>query len=411
MLNELIYGITFFLQVFIISVWSYWFLVSLFGIGKVYEPKLKEPKNKFLLLIPAHNEEKVIGSLVRNLKQLDYPEHLYDIYVIADNCNDNTSIIAKERGAFVVEHFYKPNEPKGKPYAIKYALDFLKGYENKYDAVCVFDADNLVSLNYLKKMNNHLERGDNIIQTYLDSKNPSDNWISLAYSTSFYYINRSWQLARERLGLGNAIGGTGFCVRANVLKMIGWNVRSLTEDLEFQMECLLHNISVNWCHTARVYDEKPTEIKASIIQRLRWTRGHWDVCFRYSGKLFKKAIKDKDILALDGVFYLINPGKIVLATLLTLMSIFSTMNNLNWFFYLFPWYIWASTFAVEFLYVGYTIIKDTNQPLRKILGLIYMPIFNYLYSPLFIYALLTIDNKNWVRTEHTKNVTMDNISA
>ena len=408
-LSELMHNLSFALQILVLFIWLYWFVIGLFGIGKVVEPKECKPKNKFLLMIAAHNEEKVIGDLIDNLKRLDYPNELYDICVIADNCNDNTEKIASEKGALVIPHYYGINEPKGKPYAIKYALEILGEYDTVEDAICIFDADNLVSLNYLKKMNNHLERGDKIIQAFLDSKNPRDNWISMSYATGFYHINRSWQLAREKLKLGNAIGGTGFCVKSSVLKGIGWNVNSLTEDLEFQMECLLHNTPANWCHTAKIYDEKPTEFKASVVQRLRWTRGHWDVCFRYAPKLFRKAVKDFDILAFDGMMYLLNPGKMVMSILIAIIAFLSTVINPTWFCSFCPWYIWIGTFLLEILCVAYALIKDTDKPLKNLKGLIFLPIFSYIYTPFFLYAFMTREKRTWIRTEHKRSLTLEKV--
>ena len=262
------------IQLFLLFFWGYWFLISLFGFGNAKKLPYKKPEKRFLILIPAHNEEKVIGSLVENLTHLDYPNELYDICVIADNCTDKTAQISKEFGAMVIEHTSPPNEPKGKPYGIRYALDVLnREIEEKYDAIAFFDADNLSSLNYLQEMNKHLLKGERLIQCYLDSKNPDDNWITLSYATSYYYMNRSWQLAKYRLGLGNAIGGTGFCVEKNLLKEIGWSAKSLTEDLEFTMQCLLRGEKASWSHHARIYDEKPEGFIASCIQRLRWALG------------------------------------------------------------------------------------------------------------------------------------------
>lgn len=288
-------------QAILLFLWAYWAFISLFGFGQAPRMRDQSPSKRFALLIAAHNEERVIGNLLDNLKRLDYPNDMYEIFLIADNCSDETALIGRRMGVTVLEHHYMPGEPKGKPYAIRYAIDVLDERLGKeFDAVCIFDADNLVSLNYLREMNNHLLNGDRLIQCYLDSKNPDDNWISMGYATSYYYMNRSWQLAKSRLGLGNAIGGTGFCVEASLLKEVGWSAKSLTEDLEFTMQCLLRGVRATWAHYARVFDEKPTGFRASLVQRLRWARGHWDVCMRYTLPLLWRFITRFDIPALAG---------------------------------------------------------------------------------------------------------------
>lgn len=405
-LEYIIYGIQYFLLFF----WGYWMIISLFGFGKAKKLNSKLPEKRFLILVPAHNEEKVIGSLVENLLNLEYPKELYDVVVIADNCTDNTAEISRKLGAGVIEHFSKPGELKGKPYGIKYALDVIgDDLTKKYDGVAFFDADNLVSINYLQEMNKHLLRGDKLIQCYLDSKNPNDNWITLSYATSYYYMNRSWQLAKSRIGLGNAVGGTGFCVDTNLLNEVGWTARSLTEDLEFTMQCLLRGIPAKWSHHARVYDEKPEGFIASCVQRLRWARGHWDVCFKYTLPLLWRFIKKLDFRAFDGAMYLLNPGKIVLGTLTGIMVIVSYFSDYFGVHTLFPFWVWLLFLGYNLAYISGATLVDSAKRINKIKAVISLFAFNYTYVPLFIWALFTAGNKTWVRTDHSRNISFNEV--
>ncbi len=400
-----------FFQFILLFFWAYWMFISFFGFGKARKMKEKNPQKRFLLLVPAHNEERVIGNLIENLMNLDYPKELYDVVVIADNCNDNTAKIGRDLGVKVIEHKSLPGELRGKPYGIKYALDVMgDDLQDKYDGVAFFDADNLVTVNYLKEMNNHLLKGDKLIQCYLDSKNPNDNWVTLSYATSYYYMNRSWQLAKSRLGLGNAIGGTGFCVDTHLLKEIGWTARSLTEDLEFTMQCLLKGIPAKWSHFARVYDEKPESFIASCVQRLRWARGHWDVCFKYTLPLFLRAITKLDILAFDGVMYLLNPGKIVLASITSAMTIISYFSK-SWGVeaITMPFWLWLLLLVYNFSYIILSAATDSLKRINKVKAIISLLIFNYSYIPLFIWAFITSKNKTWVRTDHTKNLKIEDV--
>lgn len=395
----------FLLQIVLIFFWSYWLIIGLFGFGKATKVREKIPQKRFAILIPAHNEEQVIGPLLDNLKQLDYPKHVYDVILIADNSNDKTAEIGREKGAIVLEHTSLPGEPKGKPYAIKYALDYLGDrLTEDYDAIAIFDADNLVSLNYLKEMNNQLCGGDRLIQCYLDSKNPNDNWISAAYATAYYYMNRSWQLAKQRLKLGNAIGGTGFCVDTHLIKEIGWTARSLTEDLEFTIQCLLKGVPATWCHHARVYDEKPTGFKISMVQRLRWSRGHWDVCTRYSWKLLWKFFTKGDLRALDGFLYLINPGKVVIGSGVSFMLYLNRFLGDDWGGYLVPFWVWIGLLFLNLLYVAYCIKRDAEIKVRVVFACLSMLVFNYTYIPLFVWGFVTQNNKTWKRTDHTRSI-------
>ena len=364
-------------------------------------------------MVPAHNEEKVIGQLVENLNNLTYPKELYEVCVIADNCTDQTAEISRQLGAKVIEHTSKEGELKGKPYGIKYAVDIYGDrLVNDFDGIVFFDADNLVSLNYLTEMNNHLMNGDNLIQCYLDTKNPDDNWITLSYATSYYYMNRSWQLAKSKLGLPNAIGGTGFCVDTKLFKKVGWTARSLTEDLEFTMQCLLEGEKATWSHHARIYDEKPEGFVASCVQRVRWARGHWDVCFKYTGKLLKRFFQKGDIAALDGAIYLFNPGKIVLsATTAFIMYLSIILDNPIIENKLLPWQVWAVCLVYQFVYFAITLMFDAKKKLNVMKSFISVVIYNLVYIPLFVWALFTKSNKTWVRTEHTRGLSADDINV
>jgi hypothetical protein len=197
--------------------------------------------------------------------------------------------------------------------------------EKDYDAIAIFDADNLVSKNFLNEMNGKLCEGYRVVQGYIDSKNPDDSWITQSYSISFWTANRLFQLARANLGLSNQIGGTGFCVDTEILKQLGWGATCLTEDLEFTCKLVLHGYKVGWAHNAVVYDEKPITLKQSWNQRKRWMQGFADVGSRFFTKLLHKSIKDKDFTALDCALYTIQP----LVTLLLGISVALTLAQNN----------------------------------------------------------------------------------
>lgn len=398
------------LQYFLLFFWTYWLCISVFGFGKPKRQKEHEPKKRMLIMVAAHNEEEVIGQLVENLGQLDYPKDLYEVCVIADNCDDKTAEIARNGGAFVLEHTYAPGEPKGKPYAIKYAVDYYGDRLTKdFDGISFFDADNLVSANFLKEMNNHLLNGDKLIQCYLDSKNPNDNWVSLSYAASYYYMNRSWQLAKSRIGLGNAIGGTGFCVDTTLFTEVGWTAKSLTEDLEFTMQCLLRGVSAKWCHFAKVYDEKPTSFKASVVQRLRWSRGHWDVCFKYTGKLLWRTITKFDIKSFDGALYLINPGKILLNALIAIVVLLDMFLPASWFVRVFPIQVWIGMIIFQLAYIAYCNAADAGKKVNAVKSFLSIILLNITYIPLFLWSLLTFKNKSWNPTKHTRGMNMSEL--
>ena len=255
-----------------------------------------DPAARFLILVPAHNEERVVPDIIRNLQELEYPRELYDFYIIADNCTDRTAEVARELGAQVIEtRRESPDEPTGKPLALKKALLSLGDYENRYDLMMIFDADNLMDDWILREVNSQwLDKGKpDFIQCYLGAKNKS-GVVAWFYYTSYTLTNRFFQLAKHRRGLNCAVGGTGFAVTTSFLRERGgWDCVSLTEDFEIQVEATLQGRRVLWNHWARIYDEKPTTLKASIRQKLRWGQGHWYVCLRNTGHAFGALFKGR----------------------------------------------------------------------------------------------------------------------
>ena len=149
------------MQILIFLFTLYFFVIGFCGMWRKKEVKIKTPRKTFALVVAAHNEHAVIGQLVENLKQLNYPKDMYDIYVIADNCTDNTAEIAEKAGALV--HVRTHPTKKSKGYALQWMFDRLFKMDNQYDAVCVFDADNLVHPQFLMEMNNRLCKGDKVI--------------------------------------------------------------------------------------------------------------------------------------------------------------------------------------------------------------------------------------------------------
>ena len=96
------------------------------------------------------------------------------------------------------------------------------------------------------------------------------------------------------MGLNSVIGGTGFAVSAKYLhKRGGWTAMSLTEDFELQIEATCEGRRIMWNNNVRIYDEKPTRLRASFRQRIRWAQGHWYVAFKNTGRLFKALFQRK----------------------------------------------------------------------------------------------------------------------
>ena len=301
--------------------WLYQLLISLCSLIKIKDKPLKVKKDhKFMAIIPAHNEEAVVGNLIESLKNQNYNKDLYDIYVIADNCTDNTARVAKKAGAIVYERFDNTKKTKG------YALDWFlqqKIQENAdYDAVCIFDADNIVDKNFIKNMNKKLCQGEDVVQGYRDIKNPTDSWVTAGYAIFYWTMHRFYHLARYNIGLSPLLNGTGFMVRFDILKPNGWKTVTLTEDIEFSLQRIIKGKRLGWATDAIVYDEQPVGFKQSWSQRSRWTVGHMQCIQEYTKKLAVAVKENKSLVNIDGFLYIIGSIPVFIITLILLATNF-----------------------------------------------------------------------------------------
>lgn len=391
----------------------YYYYISVGGWRKREEVKDYTPTKRFALVTAAHNEEAVIRYHLESLKSLNYPAEMFDIYVIADNCTDNTASIARQEGVTVCERF---SPQRGKGYALEWMFAKLFAMEDQqYDAVCIFDADNVVSSNFLLEMNSKLKQGYRSIQGYLDTKNPTDSWVSACYATAYWSMNRMWQLARYNRNLSSALGGTGVCLDYNLLKEYGWGATCLTEDLEFTMKLLLNGIKTSWAHEAKVYDEKPVYFSQTWRQRTRWLSGHWDVCFRFFGPLMKKGIKERKWYPIDGAIYLFQPVMVTLAFTAVTFSIINFFSPvpiyLSGLTKLAPTWAWWLFGIIGYAYPMLGLILE-GAPRRAYYYYITYPFYGLTWFPVTIWGLLKHKNQDeWAHTEHSRGISIDSLEG
>lgn len=242
--------------------------------------------HKYAILIPARNEEAVIGNLLDSINRQDYPKELLTVFVVADNCTDKTAAVAREKGAVCYERFNDRDRTKG------FALQFLfQNIERDYgldafEGYFIFDSDNLLNRDYVARMNEAFDAGEKIITSYRNTKNFDENWVASTYALHWLRSIRQNHRARSVLRLATNIQGTGFLF-ANELVKDGWNYTSLTEDRAFTADAVAHGYQISYNDAAVFYDEQPVSLKIALRQRVRWAKGHL-LAFMESGwPLFK----------------------------------------------------------------------------------------------------------------------------
>jgi cellulose synthase/poly-beta-1,6-N-acetylglucosamine synthase-like glycosyltransferase len=387
-----------------IFVGVYYVSISFFGFIYKKDAEILDPQSVFAIIVAAHNEEKVIGALVENCKRLDYPREMYDIFVVADNCTDNTAQVATAAGATVWKRFN--DTERGKGYAMEWAFNRLYALPREYDAVVIVDADNLVSLNYLQVMNTRLLRGEKLIQAYLDTKNPDDTWITRSIHISYIITNRLLQLAKYNLGLSCALGGTGMCISVDLLHQFGWGANSLTEDLEFQVKATLNGILVSWAHEAKVFDEKPLTLRRSMKQRQRWMQGHCTVAGRYLPKLLWQGIRQRNVALMDTAIYCCSPYFVILAGMGLLYEIYQVSQGISLLLIL----LYSCGFVVQFLYYGSALVLDRIDS-GIYAWLLYFPIYALTWIPVVYAGFATQSNREWSHTQHTRGISWQELHS
>lgn len=391
--------------------WLYQFIVSICSLVKLKDkPILEDKQNRFMAIIPAHNEESVIRNLVESLTKQDYPKELYDIYVIADNCTDKTAEIAKKAGAIVYERFDEEHKTKG--HALKWFLNQKIEEDAPYDAFCVFDADNIVDEKFLKNMNKKLCQGEDVVQGYRDIKNPTDSWVSAGYAIFYWTMNRFYHLARYNLGLSPLINGTGFMVKFDVVKPNGWDTQTLTEDIEFSLKRIIAGKKLGWATDAIVYDEQPVGFKQSWSQRSRWTVGHIQCIQNYTKDLAVATKEKKTLMNFDGFLYIIGSIPMFILTLVLLAinfimffgnGITATDLIINLLRYLMPTFLLPIGTAILIMLLD----KKPIRPMLK--GLLCYPLF--LGSWLLInFKCLFKRDINWEKIEHVRDIKINDVA-
>lgn len=241
--------------------------------------------HKYAVLVAARNEEAVIGNLIDSIRLQDYPKELVDIFVVADNCSDNTARIAKEMGAVCYERFDAERRTKG--FALQFLVENIRrdyGIDS-YEGYFLFDADNLLKEDFISRMNDSFDAGEKIITSYRNTKNFDDNWISASYGLHWLRTVRTEHRARSDFRLATRIQGTGFLFSREIIKD-GWNYTGLTEDRALCADAVAGGYQISYNDEAEFYDEQPVDIKTAMRQRIRWAKGHLQAFSETGGKLF-----------------------------------------------------------------------------------------------------------------------------
>lgn len=295
----------------IVFLWST--LIVLIGLLKrrpEHPPSAR--KLRFAVLICARNEESVIRLPVRSLALSKYPAECRETIVLADNCTDGTAEAARQAGATVWEKT-TPSGGKGDVLAWGIERVFIRG---GFDAIAVFDADNIVSDVWLDAMNDALNDGELVVTGRRYSSNPRSNIIAGWYTVYWGIMNELSNRVRTALGLSGKLTGTGFAFSLSLLGGAPWPTCTMVEDVEFTVQCNIAGKRVAYVPAAEYADEQPVEVRFMWRQLRRWTTGGWQVVRHYLAA-WLRALRRNPSLRLFDCFFAILTGMSVAFVLLS----------------------------------------------------------------------------------------------
>lgn len=392
----------------ITSFYLFYFMVMAVGIFKKKKEKvLVDKKNNFAVIIAARNEEAVIANLVKSLKKQNYPKDHYEIYVIVNNCTDNTEEEARKAGAKVIMCTEKV---KSKGEVLKFTFNKLKK-EKDIDAYVIFDADNLVHKDFLNKMNDSLNMGYSVVQGFRDTKNISDNWLSCSYAIMYYIQNLFLNESRYNLGKSSFINGTGFVIKKELIDKYGYNPKTVTEDIEFVAMCAINGEKIAFNNEAITYDEQVNKFIPSLKQRKRWSIGTMECLRGYFSELIKTGFKNRRFECFDIIiFYLSIVIHVIgnFAPIFAILGLFINFKKLTTAYFI-------STFAISLCYyvVGVVLrallLKKYNRSVKdNIGGILFFDIFLLSWAPVN-FACLFLKKCNWESIKHDRNIDIEEV--
>ncbi len=376
---------------------AYCWVFAIFGLAKQKQTQRTHvgKRHTFIILIPAHNEEVVLGNTIESLKKLDYPQDKYQVIVVADNCTDETARIAREHGAECLIR----NDPrnKGKGQALSWA--FEKVLEKHFDAVVILDADCQLDSNALRVFDSYLGAGWKVFQAKYSASNPDSSAMSYALAVGNLIENDLFYAPKSRMGLAVLLRGTGFVISPKILKALPWRAHSVAEDIEYSIDLIRSRIPIGFVPEVRVFSEFPVNPGQLEVQRTRWAEGNIGFAKKNILTFVWQGLRTKNWLLIDAgltLFVLSKPMMLLLTVGAVVLSIHCRLFV--------PGMPSQAMLAAGLILSGAMLAYLGLGILR--LGLSRHRLFLLIQTPLVVYKLVTIALKSfagrgegrWVRT-------------
>jgi len=355
------------------------------------------PAATIAVIVPAHNEERLIARCIASLRAQDYPARLYRTVVVADNCSDRTAEVAANAGAEVMSRTSAPGA-RGKGQALRWAMDALLSASHPPDAVVVVDADSVCDPGMLTALQNKRAEGHQVVQAdyslFVEVGSPRSELVGAA----FLLFHRVRFTGRARLGMAANLVGNGMLFSRAILDQHPWSAFTGTEDLEYSLQLRLHGVAPAFAPEARVSGPGSATRSGAVHQRLRWEGGRFHAVRAYLWPLVRTAAVQRDPRLLDAALDLATPPLSLLAIALAAGA---TATAATIFFHAAPaWAIapWLVGLAcvLAFVLIGLRAVRAPGSTWR---ALARTPVFLGWKAMTYIKLARGFDASLWVRTD------------
>jgi len=264
-----------------------------------------EARSTVVVLVPAYNEAGLIERCIASLRAQSYPQDRYEIVVVADNCTDDTAVLAERAGAAVMRR----DEPdaRGKGRALRWAMDQLLARDTPPDAIAVVDADSVAEPTMLAKLVRCFEDGADAVQgEYLVLPDPASARDDLR-AAAFLLFHRVRFAGRLTLRLPCSLVGNGMLLSRRLLQEHPWGAFSKTEDLEYSIALRLAGVGPVFARGAIVRGPIAASGPAAQAQRARWEGGRLQLARTELPRLVHEIVVRRRWSMLDAVLDLATP--------------------------------------------------------------------------------------------------------
>jgi len=360
------------------------------------------------LIVPAKDEEKVVGRLMESLLNIEYARDSMEILVVEDGSSDSTREVCLRYASLqpsLIRYFHRQISV-GKPAALNFGLQQARG-----EIIGVLDADNVPDRGLLQQVAKRFEDPETIaVQGLTQSINAQANILTKIVSLEEAAWFKAMLNGKERLGLFVPLTGSCQFIRAEVLKKFGgWNESSLAEDVELATRLVESNRRVTFCEDAISLQEAPSRLSQLFRQRSRWYRGYIETAISY-GKL----LRNPNRIRVDAEVSLLGP---------ILLSISFANYLLSWAVFTYSAaflakilaYLMVGLTSILLLAVGFALVY-TVKP-RKLSNFLWLPLiyaYWFLQTVIATYALSLIMLRRpriWMKTEKTGSVEVRRFNA